>query len=205
MLVSFNLINYNNGEYTEEFIPALESVLEGLWCDYEVVLVDSYSDDNSYEELKQIADKHEQYDSPLGPPEHCSRGEARNRCLELCNGEMTVDQVDTDQKPQPVLSEIVNWYADKNPDYCVNTNGCIINKYDIVKDIGYGNFQSGEDKHLWSHLVKKSSYKFLQINTCEHIDGPDDKELPNSDPEINFGEANEEYRDETIEAMFSVR
>jgi len=168
-MISINLINYNNGDCFDEFSGALYEMVSLLDYDYEIVLVDNYSDDGSYEKLKEITDIHCQMES--------TRGEARNKCLELCSGDVTVDQIDTDQEPQPVLADIINWYCDNMPEWCLNTNGCMINNANTVKGLKFGDHQSGEDKCLWDKLIDRGLYKHIQINTCHHIDN-DHKRSP---------------------------
>lgn len=161
-MITINIINYNSSEYISGFKKGLkENLLSRLNPKHEIIVVDNCSDDGSFEELEKIADTAVQ--------EETNRGEARNLCLQLSEGEVLLDQLDTDQIAQPILADIVNWYVEEMPEYCLLTNGTMINRRDIVSGIGWGNYQFGEDKYLWDRLIEKEKCKFLDFNTAKHI------------------------------------
>jgi len=191
-MFSINLINYNNAEYIQEFIYGLEETMKGI--ETEIVLVDNGSDDGSWEKLKEIAD--------IAVQRKTTRGEARNLCLELSSSEFTIDCLDTDQKPRPVLGKIAKWFSKKNPDFCLTTNGCMISRRDLIVDIGFGNHQAGEDKYLWDRLIDRGKLVHLFINTAEHIDVPDKKEAPIYSPKYDYPWKLHKIRDKGLEKKF---
>jgi len=192
-MFSVNLINYNNAEYVQEFIDGLEEAMEGI--EKEIVLVDNESDDGSWEELESIAD--------IAVQRKTTRGEARNLCLKSSSSEFTIDCLDTDQRPQPVLGEIAGWFLKEDPDFCLTTNGCMINRRDLVEDIGFGNYQAGEDKYLWDRLIDRGRLVHLFINTAKHINGPDRKETPIYSPKYSYPWKLHKIRDKELEGEFS--
>ncbi len=155
-MISINIINYNSSDTLNIFMPSLDRLKE-LNDEYEVVLVDNFSDDGSWEELQEIADISEQYES--------NRGEARQRCKELCNGEFIVDQVDPDQYITNRFPEVVNRYIELKPKYVLNTDGCMISRGQIQK---WPPLQRGEDKMVWRQLDKFDLLRHLQVNTVDH-------------------------------------
>lgn len=176
-MISLNLINYQNDEYIDQFIEGYHNVFSDL--NHEVILVDNYSDDGSYEKLSKIADHKVQAIT--------TRGEARNIALMMSNNEVIVECLDTDQIPQESLKELVRWYLGTRPDFCLNTNGCMINTRDMVIDVGYGaEFQTGEDKYLWDWLIERGKLRHVKVNTAEHVDSPDDKEHPFYRPRYDY-------------------
>lgn len=157
-----NLINDTNGPFVDDFAARLVDVLEPF--EYDVVVVDNHSDDGSYEVLQELAD--------VAVQEHTTRGEARTRALELAETEITVDCLDTDQLPTPALRWVLDWFLDERPDECVNTSGCMVNWYDVVRYRGFGHWSAGEDKYLWDYLIAKDRFIHLGLNTAKHLDEP---------------------------------
>lgn len=190
-MLSINLINYNNGEASEKFVESFKEFTDLLNMEYEVILVDNYSDDGSYETLVPITD--------IVIRKNCDRGEARNLALEHGSGKVTLDQLDTDQTPQPELAQIINWYHNEMPYYCINTNGCMINNREIVEKFGFGDYQSGEDKYLWDRLIEDGSYKFLQVNTAKHIIHNHERSPPFYDAFFDYPTAHREMTDHELQ------
>ena len=107
-LISVLIANYNNGRYLQE---AIDSVLAQTYTDWEIVLVDDKSSDNSfeiYDKYKGDERFHIYYnDSNKG----C--GYTKRRCVELASG-VYCGFLDPDDKILPdtierVLAEYENW------------------------------------------------------------------------------------------------
>lgn len=167
MDVAINLINRNNSLLAVRFVDRLWSAMIERDLDPTIVLVDDESDDGSFETISGITD--------VAVQESTTRGEARNRCLDLSDEPILVDCLDTDQLVQPVLFDLLEWYRDECPEYCVTTNGCMLNRRDLVEPIGFGEHQIGEDKYLWDRLIERSQLRHVQENTARHMTGPDTK------------------------------
>lgn len=190
-MISINLINYNNGDATKKFCRGLDDLILQIDTEVEVVVVDNNSDDGSELPLKARADRFYKAE--------CDRGRARNICLDMCAGDVTVDQLDTDQMPQSQLADIINWYYYNEPDFCINTNGCMVNTRRMIYPPGFGSYQSGEDKALWDRLIDHGKYKFLQINTAKHIIHNHDRSPPFYTPKYDYPQAHETHRDKSLE------
>lgn len=185
MKISVNIINYNNMRHVDGFIDGLYEVLSGL--EYEINLVDSMSEDKSHVPLTNIADNCLRME--------CTRGEARNICLMMSTGDITIDCIDTDQIPQPELRDLIDWFIEENPNFCLNTNGCMINNGDIVRDIGFGEgYQAGEDKYLWDRLIQGDEIRYVKVNTAKHGDRPNKKEPPAYNPMFRYPRKLHEFR-----------
>lgn len=159
--VSINVINYNSAKYCKKFKKSVYEMLQNLDSSYEIVLVDKYSDDGSFECLKEMADVIKQEES--------NRGEARNTCLEIANADVFVDMLDTDEVAFPVLADVIDWYVEEMPDWCLATDAHMINRKDILREIGgWGNYHAGEDRLLWQKLIDTDNYRWLPVKTAEH-------------------------------------
>ena len=108
-LLSVLIANYNNGRYLQE---AIDSVLAQTYTNWEVVLVDDKSTDNSfeiYEKYKDDARFHIYYNE-----ENKGCGFTKRRCVELSNGEY-FGFLDPDDKMLPQTIEIIMSEYEKFP------------------------------------------------------------------------------------------
>lgn len=100
-LFSILIANYNNGRYLQE---AIDSVLAQTYTNWEVVLVDDKSTDNSFEIYEKYKD-----DSRFRiyyNEENKGCGYTKRRCAELANGELC-GFLDPDDKLAPEALEVV--------------------------------------------------------------------------------------------------
>lgn len=159
--ISVNIINYNSKEYCKKFRGTLLNVVENFNYPYEIVLVDKYSDDGSFGILEEISDTVVQEES--------NRGEARNTCMEIAEGDVFVDMLDTDEEAYSILADVVNWYVSEMPDWCLVTNSPMINRKDILSEVeGWGNYHAGEDRFLWQRLIDIGKYRWSPLETAQH-------------------------------------
>lgn len=157
-LFSILIANYNNGRYLQE---AIDSVLAQTYANWEVILVDDHSTDNSseiYEKYKDDSRFHIYYND-----ENRGCGYTKRRCVELSNGEL-LGFLDSDDKLDPgALDMVVQEYL-KKPEcsliYTTTYNWNDITGEILVND-RVGKIDEGED-YLISQ--KKSVFHFVSVN-----------------------------------------
>jgi glycosyltransferase involved in cell wall biosynthesis len=88
---------------------ALNSLLGQLDEDYEVVIVDNFSSDGTYEVLQEYSKAYHVKVVQM----HSSRGEGRQKALECASGEYVIANLDLDDVFLPTLQEIVEMYHQK--------------------------------------------------------------------------------------------
>jgi len=160
MKVSINIINYNEiqrGRF-DNFWSTCHRLRE-INAETEIVVVDGYSTDGSFEKLKQIADVIEQQ-------EPC-KGRQRQRALELCSGDYIIDLVDTDQIILPDFVRVVNRYLELKPPYALNTDGCMISRRGMIRE--WPPLCKAPDKPVWYYLATNNMLRFLPVNTVDHV------------------------------------
>lgn len=82
-LISVLIANYNNGRYLQE---AIDSVLAQTYANWEVILVDDKSTDNSFEIYEKYKDDDRFHIYYNDANKGC--GYTKRRCVELANGEL---------------------------------------------------------------------------------------------------------------------
>lgn len=103
LTVSINIINWNSVGYVDLLIRSLP-IITSRFCT-EIVVVDRFSNDGSFEKLKHIAD--------IAVQGNWNRGQARQKALELCSGDIVINHIDTDEEIQPIVAEILSAYIKK--------------------------------------------------------------------------------------------
>jgi glycosyltransferase involved in cell wall biosynthesis len=94
---------YNEAETVRK---SLESLLGQLNDDYEIIVVDSFSTDGTYEILHEFAKSHK----IKVIQERTSRGEGRQAAFENAFGEYIIANLDLDDIFKPVLNRVVTLY-----------------------------------------------------------------------------------------------
>ena len=104
---------YNAGRYLRE---AIDSVLRQSWQDWELIIVDDGSTDDTREIIGEYASRDHRI--RLYPMEHCGRGGARNACLERSRGRY-IAICDSDDVFHPERFALQVAFLDGNPEYGV--------------------------------------------------------------------------------------
>jgi len=161
-LISINIINWNSRGYVDLLLNSLPIITKRFKT--EVVVVDRFSDDGSFELLREVAD--------ISIQGSWNRGEARQKALELCTGDVVINHIDTDEQIQPIAALIIDQYIKTLGNYALSTNGFLIAWSWIVKPIGYGSYHRGEDLHLLEKLYEKGKLRFLKgVKPTLHVRG----------------------------------
>lgn len=111
--VSAIMPTYNVGKHLRE---ALDSVLQQTWQDWELIVVDDGSSDDTPEILEEYASRdHRIHLYLMG---HCGRGKARNACLERSRGKY-IAICDSDDIFHPERFALQVAFLENNPEYGV--------------------------------------------------------------------------------------
>lgn len=162
-LFSILIANYNNGRYLQE---AIDSVLAQTYTNWEIVLVDDKSTDNSFEIYQKYKD-----DSRFRiyyNEENKGCGYTKRRCIELAKGELC-GFLDPDDKLSPNAIEIMVKAHEQRPQYSLVYSTLYLwddksGALKILEEIG--TMENGEDFTISSKKIvsqfavfKKSFYK----------------------------------------------
>lgn len=101
-LFSILIANYNNGKY---FIDCYNSILSQSYQNWEAIIVDDCSTDNSVEQIKNIVGTDKRF-KIFKNEQNSGVGFTKNRCIALANGELCAF-VDPDDAIVPSAIEIM--------------------------------------------------------------------------------------------------
>lgn len=141
-LFSVLIANYNNGRYLQE---SIDSVLAQTYTNWEIVLVDDGSSDNSFEIYEKYKDDgrfHFYYNE-----ENKGCGFTKRRCAELAHGELC-GFLDPDDKLTPEALEVMAKEHEARPEcsliYSTHYSWDDVADTLVVQDL-VGPMQNGED------------------------------------------------------------
>lgn len=155
MMFSVLIANYNNGRYLQE---AINSVLEQTYTNWEIVIVDDKSTDNSFE----IYDKYKEdnrfrfcYNEKNG-----GCGYAKRRCAELAKGELC-GFLDPDDALMPTALEVMVKAHAEHPECSLIYSTC----YRYSGD-------RNEDMPIWDYIgeiPEESDFLIYQKKLVSHF------------------------------------
>ena len=147
---------FNKGEYVKE---AIESVINQTYKNIEIVCIDDCSTDNSYETLKELANKYENI-ILLRNEENKGVVYSRNTAIEKATGEYILP-VDADDTIEPTYIEKAAKILDENPNigivYCKARMFGSINKHWDLPDFDKSNILY-DNCIFCSALFRKSDF-----------------------------------------------
>lgn len=177
-MVKFSVITpcFNAWQFMDKYLDSLE---RQTYRDFEVIIVDDCSKDDTYDKLKAYV-----ANSPLNiqliqNQENHGPGYARNRGLAAANGEW-ITFVDSDDTVSPSLFEDAAAVTDKYDDADVPVN-CIIYDYNVVKGehsksyaAMYGQQREGiRDLSLCLRTVRNNAWgKFYRTERVKKLSFP---------------------------------
>lgn len=112
-LVSVIMTNYNTPE--EYLRQAIDSILDQTYTNFEFIIVDDCSTDNSLSVLESYEDKRIQI---LKNSQNIGLTKSLNKALAVCRGEF-ISRMDSDDISEPKRFEVQIDYLKKNPDVIV--------------------------------------------------------------------------------------
>ena len=166
-LFSVLIANYNNGRFLQE---AIDSVLAQTYTNWEIILVDDASIDNSlelYKELEQDGRIHIYYNE-----QNQGCGYTKRRCAELANGEIC-GFLDPDDQLLPEALDKHVLVHESRPDVSVVYSRCYYCNYkgEVTGENRLLNLNSGETyfDYRWYGAMHLASYKNEYYKRTEGI------------------------------------
>jgi glycosyltransferase involved in cell wall biosynthesis len=168
---------YNEASTVRE---SLNSLLDQLDDDYEVVIIDNYSEDGTYEVLKEFEKLH----GVKVVQEKSSRGQGREFALEHASGQYVIANLDLDDVFHPVLKEIVKGYHAKaegmvlaifnsSPPPDLDTGwvqNITISPRELLGTLGgWRNLDLFEDWDLWSRADRVQKYAWSSFRFASNV------------------------------------
>lgn len=149
MTFSILIAHYNNWNYFQE---CYQSILKQTYQDYEIIIVDDCSTDNSYERLVELSKQNNKI-KLFRNSENKKVGFTKRRCVEEASGELC-GFVDPDDKiSETALQEIIDTYK-LNPD--------VIATYSKIQLINSNSNDIGEFK--LTRKIKNDQKTFFNVN-----------------------------------------
>lgn len=152
---------------------SLESILTQIDDKFEVVVVDSFSNDGSFEVLQKFHDE----GAIRLMRRKCSRGLGRQIAFENSKGEYVIANMDLDDTFRPVLSKTLDFYlaktkgkvlrvtdAMKGSDVPWHRQAVTIAPRGVVSSVGgWRDLNWGEDWDLWERAARVGVYRWTVI------------------------------------------
>lgn len=148
-MFSILIAHYNNWDYFQE---CYQSILNQTYQDYEIIIVDDFSTDGSYEKLIELAEQDDKI-KLFRNSQNKKVGFTKRRCVEEATGDICGFLDPDDKISKNSLKEIINFYK-SNPSY-IATYSKIKLIDEKSQDIGFFKF---------SKKIKNSRKTFFNIN-----------------------------------------
>jgi glycosyltransferase involved in cell wall biosynthesis len=161
--------NYNMADTLEE---SLRSVLDQLNEEFEVLVLDDGSTDESQKILDELEEEYDIFRWIEGENENI--GEARAKANREAKGEYILTQLDVDDRYEPVIQDFVKIFEKLNEkigeDFYLSAKGINMAPKQLLLDINYRSLGYGEDKDLWRRLLAEDALIPLKMKrTHEEI------------------------------------
>ena len=158
-LVSICATVYNNKDRVRASLNSVINQFPDFSKNFEFVIVDNFSDDDTYEILKEFASK---YKNIRVYRAHCTRGKGRDVALRKAHGEY-IFYVDLDTIYYPTLSKLVYGSLSKYKkwtDSDIITS--VIKRSTLIRLGGWRDLQTSEDTELSARAIRQG-IKFLLV------------------------------------------
>jgi len=154
---------FNNVSRVRICLDSIIKAFDGL--DYELVIVDNFSTDGTYEILKEYAQR---YHNVKVFKFKCSRGLGRHVAFENSNGRyvVTID-ADTEYDSEKIRKILIMYKEQKfGESVAVKFWGSLgLYPRSLIEKIdGWNDYNVAEDHDFWARISKTGSLKFLPIN-----------------------------------------
>jgi len=167
---------------------SLESILNQLDERFEIIVVDSCSDDGSL----SILEDYEKAGRIRLIVRKCTRGTGRQIAFDNANGEYIISNLDTDDIFNPCLNDVLNIYRNScdgmmlrlvSPKDIGRWHGNFANTIapaELIRGLGgYADVQFGEDIDLWCRAAEKGKYRWARFNLVQSTFEHEDRSLLN--------------------------
>jgi len=160
----------------ETIRQSLDSILNQIDNTFEIVVVDSHSDDGSLDVLSEYAKR----GTIKLIVKKCNRGMGRQTAFENSSGEFIISHMDLDDIFKPELKELLGLYHAKFEDCLLyvskrpNSAGITIGSRELIARIGgWRSLQYSEDWDLWARAAKLVKFKVLNHELRKSVGVPD--------------------------------
>jgi glycosyltransferase involved in cell wall biosynthesis len=180
MRYSICITHYNNFSTVRK---SLESILCQVNKDYEVVIVDSESDDGSLDILREYANK----DLIKLIIQKCSRGRGRQIAFENSTGRYIISNVDMDDVLSPRLAELLQLYHAKSEGKLLMVNSSNVRGYwgstpvtiiprELATQLGgWRDLMIAEDDLLERMAAEAGRYEWTNFPILESVEYHEDR------------------------------
>lgn len=151
---SIPMCNYNMSDTIEE---SLRSILGQIGDEYEVLVIDDASTDNSVEVVANLCEEYDQlrYEVLPDDPDR-NLGGTRQRAVEEANGEYLLVNMDADDVYKDGIKDFVHLYhrieEARDEPFFLKGYGISMVPRDLLLEIPYRNVMRIDDKDLWRRL-----------------------------------------------------
>ncbi|MFW6173884.1 MAG: glycosyltransferase family 2 protein [Elusimicrobiota bacterium] len=165
------MCNYNMDKTLEE---SVRSIVEQVTNEFEVLVVDDGSDDNSLKILKELSKEYDNFRfKALKRDKSRKLGETRNIANREARGKYVLTQLDADDKYGKGILDFVEIYhqIEKQVDFEFYLSGKSINMApkELLLEIPYRNLRS-QDADLWRRLADSEALIWLDHESfCQEI------------------------------------
>jgi len=151
------MTNYNT---ITTLSKSLDALFQQLDNQFEVVVVDNYSNDGSLRLLKKLSD-----DGRIRlVTMKCTRGRGRQLALTASTGDYVISSVDLDDEIKPLLREAVRLYHEFFEGFFMYMDGFSIAPRKLIEDIGgWRDLQCGEDWDVWVRAASIKKFVFVPL------------------------------------------
>ena len=169
---SICMCNYNMARTLER---ALESILVQIDGDFEVVLVDDGSSDDSVEIANRLAQRYPALRViPLQRDGQRQLGFTRNISIEKARGTYVLLHLDCDDISAPHIKDFVKIYRQieqaRGGEFLLSGRPIQMGPRDFLLNHGpYRNIHRGEDRDMWGRLAAHSAIVFLENRSLKTV------------------------------------
>ena len=139
---------FNNGNVVEDSLRSLITGLRNVLDHYEIVIVDNFSTDSTYEKVVQLSKIHPEIKVYR---EHCSRGAGRQTALQKSSGKYVMP-VDFDSIYSQEFFRLVDYLLRRNMKENEVVDG-FTSRDNLIKIGGWRNLNSSEDTEICSRAI----------------------------------------------------
>lgn len=164
---SFLIAHYNNYEY---FIDCYESIAKQTYTDFEMIIVDDYSYEESYEKIKELV-KNDPKVKLYRNPSNRGVGYTKRRCAELASGEI-LGFVDPDDAITKDALEIILKHYSSDKITAVYSQFSICDKNLNIEKVFYKSRQTQHnDPYFFNVFLKVSHFFTFRKSAYEKTSG----------------------------------
>lgn len=172
--VSYLTTNYNKNDVIKE---SIESLLADLPTDGELIVVDGGSTDGSIDTLRELESANDRLHVHV---EKSNLGEGRQRAVNISNGDILVQHLDTDRRYEPHVSTLVDIFESTEKEQNISDlvlmtfDSIYIMRSDTMDTIGsWPPIARVEERIFVDRIENNASPRILPIQISEELPSAD--------------------------------